>query len=121
VQARVVIASFICTVHVSELLLLIKKLSPILAACLFPIVFVANMYCAVVTEMVMVEEAGAGEVMVVAEATVVVEATVVMTEEVEEEVVVDMTVVAIAMHQSKLFLVYSLGSAILSAYYTALL
>lgn len=119
-QARVVIASFICTVHVSELLLLIKKLSPILAACLFPIVFVANMYCAVVTEMVMVEEAGAGEVMVVAEATVVVEATVVMTEEVEEEVVVDMTVVAIAMHQSKL-LIYSLGSAVLLAYYTALL
>ncbi len=78
------------------------------------------MYCAVVTEMVMVEEAGAGEVMVVAEATVVVEATVVMTEEVEEEVVVDMTVVAIAMHQSKL-LIYSLGSAVLLAYYTALL
>ncbi len=79
------------------------------------------MYCPVVTEMVMVEEVGAGEGMVVAEvtvvagATVVVAATVVMTEEVEEEVVVDMTVVAIAMHQSKLFLVYSLGSAVLSA------
>ena len=119
-QARVVIASFICTVHVSELLLLIKKLSPILAACLFPIVFVANMYCAVVTEMVMVEEAGAGEGMVVVGVTVVVAATVVMTEEVEEEVV-DMTVVAIAMHQSKLFLVCSLGSAVVLAYYTALL
>ena len=78
------------------------------------------MCCTVVTEMVMVGEAGAGEGMVVAEvtvvagATVVVAATVVMTEEVEE-VVVDMTVVAIAMHQSKLFLVYSLGSAVLSA------
>ncbi len=60
------------------------------------------MCCTVVTEMVMVGEAGAGEGMVVAGATVVVAATVVMTEEVEE-VVVDMTVVAIAMHQSKLF------------------
>lgn len=49
-------------------------------------------------EMVMVEEAGAGEGMVVVGVTVVVAATVVMTEEVEEEVV-DMTVVAIAMHQ----------------------
>ncbi len=119
-QARVVPASFICTVQLSDLLLLINKISPILAACLFPIVFEANMYCPVVTEMVMVEEVGAGEGMVVAEvtvvagATVVVAATVVMTEEVEE-VVVDMTVVAIAMHQSKLFLVYSLGSAVLSA------
>ena len=80
----------------------------------------ANIYCTVVTEMVMVEEAGAGEGMVVVGVTVVVAATVVMTEEVEEEVV-DMTVVAIAMHQSKLFLVCSLGSAVVLAYYTALL
>ena len=70
--------------------------------------------------MVMVEEAGAGEGMVVVGVTVVVAATVVMTEEVEEEVV-DMTVVAIAMHQSKLFLVCSSGSAVVLAYYTALL
>ena len=75
--------------------------------------------------MVMVEEVGAGEGMVVAEATVVagatvvVAVTVVMTEEVE--VLVDRTVVAIAMHQSKLFLIYSLGSAVLLAYYKALL
>lgn len=68
--------------------------NPTLAACLFPIVFVANMYCTVVTEMV------------VAEAIVVAEATVVMTDEVEE-VAVDMTVVVIAMHQSKFFSAYS--------------
>jgi len=84
----------ICTVHLSDMLLLSNKISPTLAACLFPIVFVANMYCTVVTEMV------------VAEAIVVAEATVVMTDEVEE-VAVDMTVVVIAMHQSKLFSAYS--------------
>ena len=80
--------------------------NPTLAACLFPIVFVANMYCTVVTEMVMAEGAGAEEGIVEAEAIVVAEATVVMTDEVEE-VAVDMTVVVIAMHQSKFFSAYS--------------
>ena len=54
----------------------------------------------------MAEGAGAEEGIVEAEAIVVAEATVVMTDEVEE-VAVDMTVVVIAMHQSKLFSAYS--------------